>query len=639
MYKTLLLMISVLGLIQFNGANAMVPVDRENPNSIGLDALIERINQANNYDDIDDALAMIAHEYAQNPDILQNRFQEIIDSVLKSYPIAGFYIIDVERINNIEACLANLARIANFTSLGRFITIEEIVPPGDTHHENRKRKPSTIFSSRKKQKLVDHESHEEAMDVGTVFKIVKSNDVNGLAKIRPEDFKRFVLEKDRYGNTLLHYAAKSGNKDLILMLIKSGAIIDATNHSDKTPFNFLSVANRRELALHLHPPSWKAAFINTIPEVESEQRHYQCSICFKVCANNKLLAEHLRATHENAYLVGNPAFSDQSEILVFPNRISFLNYFEAASARGIRHTHCRKCNFWAYGITPYHCCKNFCPPGLQSFEKHLRDRVFSSRTIEEYRRNIKTYSKNFTIDNAPMLSKYGTLLGEAVATGNVDAVHALLEFGPSIFVDDANGISPFFHAVDFGRFELVSLLVQHKLASDSWKVYPWLSTISTYTEKRNFEVVQAIIAGLFANNGFDSFNCFDALEIAIENDDRRIGDLLFDAIQAKPFTWSVWKFAAVKALQKAVKHNNEYFVRKFLDSRPCPETLIYVFAGEHSFDPPSLDDRNCLNIAADEKNAEMVALLLSYTKVPAIYLAGGGYVIKMNNELAFIKKT
>jgi len=45
-----------------------------------------------------------------------------------------------------------------------------------------------------------------------------------------------ALAKDNSDNTLLHYAAKEGNLDLIELLIKEGADIDAKNDDNKTPF-------------------------------------------------------------------------------------------------------------------------------------------------------------------------------------------------------------------------------------------------------------------------------------------------------------------------------------------------------------------------------------------------------------------
>ncbi|BAO99793.1 ankyrin repeat domain-containing protein [Wolbachia endosymbiont of Cimex lectularius] len=45
-----------------------------------------------------------------------------------------------------------------------------------------------------------------------------------------------AVAKGNSGNTLLHYAAKEGNLDLIELLIKEGADINARNNDNKTPF-------------------------------------------------------------------------------------------------------------------------------------------------------------------------------------------------------------------------------------------------------------------------------------------------------------------------------------------------------------------------------------------------------------------
>jgi ankyrin repeat protein len=57
-----------------------------------------------------------------------------------------------------------------------------------------------------------------------------------LEVARGEVVTFLAVAKDSSGNTLLHYAAKEGNLDLIELLIKEGADIDAKNNDNKIPF-------------------------------------------------------------------------------------------------------------------------------------------------------------------------------------------------------------------------------------------------------------------------------------------------------------------------------------------------------------------------------------------------------------------
>ncbi|MDR2978028.1 MAG: ankyrin repeat domain-containing protein [Rickettsiales bacterium] len=77
---------------------------------------------------------------------------------------------------------------------------------------------------------------ELLIDKGADIRAKNNDNETPLEVARGEVVTFLAVAKDSSGNTLLHYAAKEGNLDLIELLIKEGADIDAKNNDNKIPF-------------------------------------------------------------------------------------------------------------------------------------------------------------------------------------------------------------------------------------------------------------------------------------------------------------------------------------------------------------------------------------------------------------------
>lgn len=84
----------------------------------------------------------------------------------------------------------------------------------------------------------------------------KNNNLIIAAKRNNEKFVQYFLEKkynpnekNKYGNTALHYAIKNNNKEIIKLLLDKGADINISNKKGITPYNLASKEIRKEFKL------------------------------------------------------------------------------------------------------------------------------------------------------------------------------------------------------------------------------------------------------------------------------------------------------------------------------------------------------------------------------------------------------
>lgn len=61
---------------------------------------------------------------------------------------------------------------------------------------------------------------------------------------------RDIAALDKYGDTALHYAARAGHEDIVVLLLKKGANIDAQNYNSDAPLHFAS-SNGHECAVRV----------------------------------------------------------------------------------------------------------------------------------------------------------------------------------------------------------------------------------------------------------------------------------------------------------------------------------------------------------------------------------------------------
>ena len=67
--------------------------------------------------------------------------------------------------------------------------------------------------------------------------------------VGPEKYKR--LNKDKDGNTLIHFAARSGNVEMVKKLISDGEDVNAKNNVGQTPLDIAEKFEQHEISVEL----------------------------------------------------------------------------------------------------------------------------------------------------------------------------------------------------------------------------------------------------------------------------------------------------------------------------------------------------------------------------------------------------
>lgn len=614
--------------------HAMVPETSDNIISQGIDELIENILAAHHYDDIDAALLEITNQYANQPDYLASKIPEIIAATRKSYPIAGSYIIESERIKNIERQLNELASHANIAWKEPLIEMEDVAASENTQVKKRKPNQEDGEQPRKKMK-VKSKTVAPSLTVNDLFAVVRSDNFSDISNVSEKDLRENAFEKDKQGNTLLHYAAKNSNNDLVLRLLKVGAKTSASNNRGKVPYDFVAARNRFAIGHLLDASLWKDRVAKLTDQTKAA---WDCNICFRVFKNQYELVRHVRSNHANTYLATKPN-TQHFEVFTFPNRLSFLRYFKECGKEN-RHTYCEQCNFWAFGITAHHDCKNFYPEELKQWEKELRQKVFSSTTQEQYKKNITAYVKNFTLDNAPDFSNHDTLLGHAIATNNGPAMLAILLFKPDIFSPMQGANAPINHAIKKKNHAVISVLVAYWMFTQKANPYFWDTFITSLIKKgEDLTIIKTIVGPIYRHEKTNDFWLFNSLKTAIERNDHVVGGFLLQLLRVSPLKTGNDVFQLIKLVKYAVKLNNEHFVRELLKPPFNPEHLIYCFVGVFSCTPLGPNDGwNALNVALNEGNPKIISLLFSYTTDIEKFMNGGGFNLNENGEFEYIDR-
>ncbi len=288
-----------------------------------------------------------------------------------------------------------------------------------------------------------------------IFDIFRKGDVPAV-KAMIEKSPQLVDARDGDGSTPLHYAAFSGDPDLVRFLIDKGAKVESKDAESKTPLHIAVMNDRREAA---------AALLERGAAIEARDDYQRTALV--LCARERGQASLGRILIEaGADVNAKDKFgSDALELAAWRGKADFVDLLLEKGAQvpesGER---------WQMGVS------QASSQGLSNLFRRLTDGR----------------------DEASVLAASRSLLHDAAAGGSAEIVGILLAKGCDPAGADRFGWTPLHYAARDGRTDAVRILIDKKAPLDVRTIMG--QTPYNIAMERKMEAA----AGLLAEKGADT---------------------------------------------------------------------------------------------------------------------------------------